>query len=97
MTLEEIRAKAREKLKGNCGVYRECDGQPSRICQGSSYGAPLGLGGIGSGSSFANNFKALANVKLRMRLIDPHFTPDTSAALFGKRLWRTLASNGGSG
>ena len=86
MTLEEIRAKAREKLKGNCGVYRQCDGQPSRMCQGSDYGAPLGIGGIGSGSSFANNFKALANLKLKMRLISPHFTPDTNTTLFGQKV-----------
>lgn len=86
MTLEEIRAKAREKLKGNCGVYRQCDGQPGRMCQGSDYGAPLGIGGIGSGSSFANNFKALADIKLKMRLISPHFTPDTSTTLFGEKV-----------
>ncbi|MBD3308427.1 alpha-hydroxy-acid oxidizing protein [candidate division KSB3 bacterium] len=84
MTLEEIRAKAREKLKGSCGVYRECDGQFSRMCQGNSYGKPLGIGGVGSGSSFANNVKALAQISLRMKLIGPHFTPDTTTTLFGK-------------
>jgi 4-hydroxymandelate oxidase len=86
MTVEEIRAKAREKLKGHCGVYRQCDGLPSRMCQGNDYGAPLGIGGIGTGSSFVNNFKALAALKLKMRLISPHFTPDTSTTLFGKNV-----------
>lgn len=86
MTVEEIRSKAREKLKGYCGVYRECDGLPSRMCQGNSYGAALGVGGIGTGSSFANNVKALARITLKMRLVGAHFTPDTGATLFGQRV-----------
>lgn len=41
MSVEEDRQKAREKLKRICGVYRNCDGEPSRICQGQSYGRHL--------------------------------------------------------
>ncbi len=37
-TLEDVRNKAREKLKGICGVYKDCDGDPRRLCQGQSYG-----------------------------------------------------------
>jgi isopentenyl diphosphate isomerase/L-lactate dehydrogenase-like FMN-dependent dehydrogenase len=83
MTLEEVRTKAREKLKGICGVYQDCDGIPSRRCQGHSYGSPIGIGGAGTGSSFANNVKALAAIQLNLRVIGEHFVPDTSATLFG--------------
>ena len=83
MTAEEVRAKAREKLRGHCGVYKDCDGQPGRMCQGNSYGSPIGIGGVGSGRSFANNFAALEKYHLKMRLIGPHFAPDTGTTLFG--------------
>ena len=53
MTLEEVRNKARAKLKGFCGVYQDCDGAPSRLCQGHSYDTVIGMGGAGTGSSFA--------------------------------------------
>jgi len=86
MSLEDIRNKAREKLKGICGVYKDCDGASIRLCQGQSYGGSLGIGGIGSGSSFFNNFQALKNIRLRMRLIGAHFEPDTSYNFFGKEL-----------
>ena len=84
MTPEDVRNEARKKLKGICGVYKDCDGLPIRVCQGQGYGGTLGIGGIGAGYSFANNIKALAKFQLKMRLISPHFTPDTSACLFGK-------------
>ncbi|MFX0113959.1 MAG: alpha-hydroxy-acid oxidizing protein [Candidatus Hodarchaeota archaeon] len=86
MSLEEVRAEARNKLKGICGVYRICDGDPARICQGQSYGRPLGIGGIGSGASFANNVKALAKLDLKMRLVGFLDDPDTSYDFFGKSL-----------
>ena len=63
MSVEDDRQKARDKLKRICGVYRNCDGDPSRICQGQSYGRPLGIGGIGTGASFANNAKALNKIR----------------------------------
>jgi len=86
MTLEEVRAQAKEKLRGHCGVYKDCDGQPGRMCQGHSYGSPIGIGGVGSGRSFAHNFAALEKRDLKMRLIGPHFTPDTSTTLFGHQV-----------
>ena len=85
-TLEEVRGKAREKLKGICGVYKDCDGDPRRLCQGQSYGRPLGIGGIGSGTSFNNNFLALKRYKLKMKLVEEDFIPDTSYNFFGKEL-----------
>ncbi len=86
MTSEDVRNEARKKLKGICGVYRNCDGLPNRICQGQSYGGTLGIGGIGAGYSFSNNVKALANIHFKMRLISSHFTPDTSTTIFGKKV-----------
>jgi 4-hydroxymandelate oxidase len=86
MRLEEVRIKAREKLKGHCGVYKDCDGLPIRLCQGHSYGSPIGIGGAGTGSSFANNVKALASVRFNMSVIGDHFTPETSTTLFGHKV-----------
>ncbi len=86
MTLEEVRTKAREKLRGYCGVYQDCDGIASRKCQGHSYGSPIGIGAAGTGSSFANNMKALAAVRFNMRVIGEHFVPDTSTTLFGHKV-----------
>ncbi|MHA1668829.1 MAG: hypothetical protein ACTSUR_09235 [Candidatus Heimdallarchaeaceae archaeon] len=55
MSVEDHRKIAREKMKGFCGVYKSCDGEKNKICQGNSYGKPIGFGGVGSGASFANN------------------------------------------
>jgi 4-hydroxymandelate oxidase len=85
-TLEDIRDIAREKLKGICGVYKDCDGDPRRLCQAQSYGKALGIGGIGSGASFNNNFLALKRYKLKMKLIDKDFTPSTRYNFFGTEL-----------
>lgn len=86
MTLDQVRAEARQKMKGICGVYRDCDGDPSRLCQSQQYGGPLGIGGIGSGASFSNNWTALRAVRLKMRLVGSHVEPDTRFAFFGKAL-----------
>lgn len=85
-TVEDVRNIAREKLKGICGVYKDCDGDPRRLCQGQSYGRALGIGGIGSGASFNNNFLALKKYTLKMKLIEEDFTPDTSYNFFGNEL-----------
>jgi isopentenyl diphosphate isomerase/L-lactate dehydrogenase-like FMN-dependent dehydrogenase len=85
MTPEEARAQAKQKLKGICGVYKACDGDPSRLCQNQIYGGPMLIGGAGSGASFANNYKDLQSIQIRMQVIGEHFTPDTHTALFGKR------------
>jgi len=85
-TLEEIRNIARAKLKGICGVYKDCDGDPRRLCQGQSYGRALGIGGIGSGVSFNNNFLALRKHNLRMELIERDIFPNTFYDFFGMKL-----------
>jgi isopentenyl diphosphate isomerase/L-lactate dehydrogenase-like FMN-dependent dehydrogenase len=84
--VEDVRNIAREKLKGICGVYKDCDGDPHRLCQGQSYGRALGIGGIGSGTSFNNNFLALKKYSLKMKLINEDFIPDTTYNFFGKEL-----------
>ena len=85
-TLEDVRNKAREKLKGICAVYRNCDGESTKLCEGQSYGHPLGIGGTGAGYSFFNNYEALKKIRLKMHLIGDHFEPDTSYEFFGKKL-----------
>jgi len=85
-TVEDVRNIAREKLKGICGVYKDCDGDPRRLCQGQSYDRALGIGGIGSGTSFNNNFLALRKYNLKMKLINEDFTPDTKYNFFGNEL-----------
>jgi isopentenyl diphosphate isomerase/L-lactate dehydrogenase-like FMN-dependent dehydrogenase len=84
LTLEDIRNKAREKLKGVCGVYKICDGASNKICQNQSYGAPIGMGGVGSGAAFAANIKALEKIGLKTRLVGEHLEPDTSVTILGK-------------
>ncbi|NHJ46502.1 MAG: alpha-hydroxy-acid oxidizing protein, partial [Asgard group archaeon] len=86
MSVEEDRKKAREKLKGICGVYRICDGDPSRLCQGQTYGRKLGLGGVGSGASFTNNVLALKKIKLKMKTIEADFEPNTESTFLGNKI-----------
>ncbi|MFX1280495.1 MAG: alpha-hydroxy-acid oxidizing protein [Promethearchaeota archaeon] len=85
-TVEDVRNLAREKLKGICGVYKDCDGDPRRLCQGQSYGRALGIGGIGSGTSFNNNFLALRKYQLKMKLVEPDFDSNTTYDFFGNKL-----------
>jgi isopentenyl diphosphate isomerase/L-lactate dehydrogenase-like FMN-dependent dehydrogenase len=44
------------------------------------------MGGAGTGSSFANNVKALASLKLNMRVVSEHVAPDTTTTLFGHKV-----------
>jgi len=90
MSVEEDRKIAKEKLRGICGVYRICDGDPSRLCQGQSYGGKLGMGGVGSGASFTNNVKALAKINLKMRTIGPNLNPDTKITFLGKKIFAPI-------
>jgi 4-hydroxymandelate oxidase len=89
--LEEVLKVAREKLYPRCRVCPECDGV---ACGGE---VP-GMGGIGSGASFRNNFKALGVYKLQMRTLHNVAKPDTSIMLFGQKLSMPIlcASTGGT-
>ncbi len=88
MTLEDVREAARQKLKANkvCMVYKDCDGGPTRFCQGQHYGRALGFGGIGSGASFHNNWLALREITLKMKLVGDQIEPKTIFNFFGKEL-----------
>ena len=77
--MKEIRAKARELMKGFCRVCPVCDG---RACAGE---VP-GMGGLGTGASFRDNVAALAEVKFNMRLIHDVTEPDTAVSLLGSEL-----------
>ncbi|MDK2854987.1 MAG: 4-hydroxymandelate oxidase [Bacillota bacterium] len=79
MNLEEVRAAAKEKLKGLCRMCPVCDG---RACAGE---VP-GFGGIGTGASFMNNIEALRRWRLNLRTLHDVFEPDTKTTLFGQTL-----------
>ena len=97
MSLTQVREIAKKKLLGVCGVYKICDGDSMRICQGQSYGRPLGFGGIGSGASFNNNILALKKLKLKMKLIGDHIKVDTKYDFFGKELSMPIMGGSVSG
>ena len=79
MDIKTMRATAREKMKGFCHVCPICNG---RACAGE---VP-GMGGTGTGESFAENVRALAGIKLNMRVIHDVLQPDTSLEIFGQKL-----------
>ena len=79
MTLTEIRQEAKKRFNGICRVCRECDGV---ACAGQF----PGIGGIGSGAGFMNSYRALAALRLKMRVVHTASNPDTSYSLFGHAL-----------
>jgi isopentenyl diphosphate isomerase/L-lactate dehydrogenase-like FMN-dependent dehydrogenase len=97
MDLTEAREKAREVMKGFCAVYKVCDGEPERLCQGIKYGKPLGMGGIGQGTSFTANVEALNRLKLKTHLITSHADPDMKASFLGKEVAFPIFSSSMSG
>jgi len=79
MDMKELRALGKEKFGKACRMCPICDG---RACAGEIPGA----GGVGTGQAFRNNISALAEVKLRQRIIHNVHTPSTKFALWGKIL-----------
>ena len=77
--MDEILQTARERMKGYCRVCPVCDG---RACAGE---VP-GMGGIGTGSAFTENLRALSARRLKMRLIHDVAEPEISVTLFGQKL-----------
>lgn len=79
MTWEEVRQKAREKLKGYCRVCSSCNGV---ACAGE---VP-GMGGLGTGSSFISNIKALETYKFNLTAIHHFKKPSTDFQFLGQEL-----------
>ncbi len=79
MTHQEIRTKARELLMPLCRVCPECNGVACR-------GEVPGMGGKGTGLAFINNYNALKQISLNMRVIHGVKNPDTSCELFGQKM-----------
>ncbi|MCL1915958.1 MAG: alpha-hydroxy-acid oxidizing protein [Desulfovibrionaceae bacterium] len=80
MNMQEIRKKARERIKSKCRVCPVCDGV---ACAGE---VP-GMGGIGTGISFQNNIASLAEHRLIMRTLHEANDPSTELELWGKKLF----------
>jgi isopentenyl diphosphate isomerase/L-lactate dehydrogenase-like FMN-dependent dehydrogenase len=79
----EVYQKAREVMYPICRVCPACDGV---ACAGEF----PGIGGLGSGMSFQNNFHALQHVRLKLRPLNgvsnQDKKPDTSTIIFGQKL-----------
>ncbi|MDI6893893.1 MAG: alpha-hydroxy-acid oxidizing protein [Bacillota bacterium] len=76
MTLEEVRDRARRLLGPECRVCRECNGV---ACAGQ---VP-GMGGIGTGRSFINNYRALASWQLNLRCLHTVSEPAPATEVLG--------------
>lgn len=79
LTLTDVLRVAREKLYPRCRVCPECNGV---ACAGE---VP-GMGGIGSGAAFKNNYDSLARLHLETRTFHDVKKPDTSISIFGETL-----------
>lgn len=79
MDMKQLRAQAKEGMRGFCKLCPVCDG---RACAGQ---VP-GMGGAITGGSFQANYEALRAVRLNMRTVHDACAPDTSFDFFGTRL-----------
>ena len=77
--MQEIRKKARERIKAKCKVCPVCNGV---VCAGEL----PGMGGIGTGISFQNNVNALARHTLLLRSLHEANDPDPGLELWGRKL-----------
>ena len=71
--------RAREVLYPVCRVCPECDGV---ACAGEF----PGIGGLGSGMAFQNNFTGLQRVRLKTRPLSGNRQPDCSTTILGQKL-----------
>ncbi|MDR0485348.1 MAG: alpha-hydroxy-acid oxidizing protein [Elusimicrobiota bacterium] len=78
--MKEILRKAAERFdKNKCKVCPVCNGA---VCGGLL----PGMGGIGSGASFQNNIKALADKKLAMKVLHNANNPNCELEIFGRKI-----------
>ena len=82
-SVAEVYQKARQVMYPICRVCPSCDGV---ACVGEF----PGIGGLGSGMSFQNNYHGLQRVHLKLRPLngvsDQDRKPDTSTVIFGQKL-----------
>jgi 4-hydroxymandelate oxidase len=79
MNIKEVRQEAKKRFNGICRVCRECNGV---VCAGEF----PGIGGVGRGVSFINNYNALAALRVKMRVVHSAGDPETSMTLLGQKL-----------
>jgi isopentenyl diphosphate isomerase/L-lactate dehydrogenase-like FMN-dependent dehydrogenase len=90
LKMDDVLRVAREKLYPFCRVCPECDGV---ACAGE---VP-GFGGIGTGSSFRNNYQGLAKLHLRMKTLHDVKNPDLSVEIFGRKIALPMMSGATGG
>lgn len=78
-SVAEVYQKARVALYPICRVCPECNGV---ACAGEY----PGIGGLGSGMSFQNNFTSLQRVHLKLQSLSGNKKPDSSTVIFGQKL-----------
>ena len=78
-SVAEVYQKARQTLYPICRVCPQCDGV---ACAGEF----PGIGGLGSGMSFQNNFTALQRVHLKLKPLSGNKNPDCSTTIFGQKI-----------
>ncbi len=76
---DDVRSAASKNFGSVCRACRECDGN---VCAGW---VP-GVGGVGTGTTFKDNFKAWRQMRLRLRTIHSVKEVDPSIQLFGRTL-----------
>ncbi|MBN2435882.1 MAG: alpha-hydroxy-acid oxidizing protein [Spirochaetes bacterium] len=79
VSMDIIRAKAREKFGKACICCKECNGEN---CTSSI----PGMGAVGTGESFKRNIRSLAEHKIITRVIHDVNNPDMSANIFNKKM-----------
>lgn len=79
LTWDDLRRQARERFSGRCHACPVCDGV---VC---ASGVP-GMGGIGTGRAFKENYEQLQRLKIRFRFIHETREADTRVTLLGYRL-----------
>lgn len=77
--MKEVRDNARKLMSKSCRVCPVCKGV-------ACVGEVPGMGGLGTGASFQNNFNSLASICFNMRLLHDVLEPDTSTSVLGKKL-----------
>ena len=82
-SVAEVYQKARQVMYPICRVCPACDGV---ACVGEF----PGIGGLGSGMSFQNNYRGLQRVHLKLQALNgvsgQDHKPDTSTVIFGQKL-----------